>query len=413
MKSLRPLLVLAAAAVLLVVVLSNLFQLRLARDLYPPYSTLRADPLGLRALHDSLAALPEFTVQRWTRPIERLPATPPQTIYLVGAWADQFDEVESDVFNALEATVRAGSRLVIVCRAERNENIADREEFERLRREFRESREGKKAKPASKDEKPGSPAKSRRVERDPDATPTGGGAIETVVLPRLWGFEIAHRKLVDREVGAVREAGAPSKLPATLGWKSDRYLKLNAGMGWKTIYRRAGETVLAEMPLGRGTVVLGTDAFFLSNEALQRERATGLLAWTIGAQTRVLFLETHLGVAEETGVAALARRYGLAPAGGLLLLLAVLFVWRRAALFVPPPPEAPEVGLDYHPTAGLSALLRRALPPAQLIPTSLAEWKKTAARGEVARVETLVAAAPPKEHPVATYNRIVAALRRR
>src|SRR5687767_6849307 len=58
-----------------------LFDLRLSGgDIYPPYSTLRADPLGTRALHDALQRLPEVEVERSLKPLRKLPENPPRTI---------------------------------------------------------------------------------------------------------------------------------------------------------------------------------------------------------------------------------------------------------------------------------------------------------------------------------------------
>src|SRR5882724_4121777 len=37
-------------------------------ELYPPYSSLRSDPLGTRALFDSLSELPELRVERLYKP---------------------------------------------------------------------------------------------------------------------------------------------------------------------------------------------------------------------------------------------------------------------------------------------------------------------------------------------------------
>ena len=40
-------------------------------DVYPPYSSLRADPLGTKALHDSLNSLNALRVGRNFRPLGR------------------------------------------------------------------------------------------------------------------------------------------------------------------------------------------------------------------------------------------------------------------------------------------------------------------------------------------------------
>ena len=54
--------------------LLRLLQMRFETgDIYPPYSSLRVDPLGTRALFDSLERLPELVVSRHFRPLTRLP----------------------------------------------------------------------------------------------------------------------------------------------------------------------------------------------------------------------------------------------------------------------------------------------------------------------------------------------------
>jgi hypothetical protein len=118
-------------------------------------------------------------------------------------------------------------------------------------------------------------------------------------------------------------------------------------------------------------------------------------------------------VTVQPGIAALARRYGLAGAFFTLLLLAALFVWRRMALFVPPAEEVHEVALAYHPAAGLEALLRRAVPAEDLAVACADEWKRTARPGEVARVDAAWRAAPKAADAATLHNLALRALRRR
>jgi hypothetical protein len=170
--------------------------------------------------------------------------------------------------------------------------------------------------------------------------------------------------------------------------------------------------VLMEMPYGRGSVVVAGDAYFLSNEALQNDRATRLLAWLVGPNSRVEFDESHLGVVENVGVAALARRYGMEEAFVTVLLLALLFVWRRMALFVPVPQEQAETVFSSSQTAALEALLLRSVPPAELVAVCMAEWRRTARPSEIARLGG--AHAPVRGVPAPeAYNAIVRGLRRK
>jgi hypothetical protein len=67
--------------------------------------------------------------------------------------------------------------------------------------------------------------------------------------------------------------------------------------------------VVVERQVGRGTIVMASDSYFLSNEALQRDRHADLLAWLVGSGTQVVFDEAHLGIVEKPGVATLMRKY--------------------------------------------------------------------------------------------------------
>lgn len=367
-----------------------LFQLRLAQgDVFPPYSSLRADPLGTRALHDSLARQPGLGVERFLRPLRDFAPAPARTLLLAGLRSRDWTRMRREDLDAIDEAVRSGGRLVLALRAEEAHDLAER----RLAEREAEQR-----------------ARERRAESgEPERPKVAYGD-----LKRRWGADAKARELREASDGAVATAEAQGAgLPARVAWRSDVYFALEAAAGWRVLYRRGGEPVLVERRRGRGTIVLAADSYFLSNEALQRDREPALLAWVAGPPTRIVFDEGHLGVVARPGIAALARRYGLAGALGTLVLLAALFLWRQLAVFVPPVAAPAEVALTYHPAAGLEALLRRAVAPAELVATCLQEWRPTAREGDRARVATALAAVPESAGPVAAYNAAGRALRRR
>jgi hypothetical protein len=407
----RHLLALGALAALLVLGLGLVFQRRLARDLYPPYSSFRADPLGTRALHDAVAALPGLRVDRALVPVQRLPTRPPRTLLLLGAPRRDWTALPPDDFAALDAALRAGSRVVLCLEAENYAPTSAEEKAETVRAtaleqdaseraELKKAREAKEAPP----EKPASPPANEQKPAPKAPTPT---APPLDAFAR-WGFKVEIQR--DHDGIVTPGAAAGVTLPDDLPWGSDLVLVPETAADWAVVCERGGRPLLAERRVGDGTLVVATDSFFVSNEALQRARATPLLVRLLGAGHVIVFVESHLGVVEDPGIAALARRYGLMPAFTLCGVLALLFIWRRASTFVPPPPADVETALDYRPTSSLAALLRRAVPPAQLLPTCLAEWRRTARPGELARVESALDAA---SDPVSGYNAAVAALHRR
>jgi hypothetical protein len=382
--------VLALVLVALAAGLMTLFRLRLGQgDIFPAYSSLRADPLGTRVLYDSLERVPGVQVERRVKKLTSLEPLPPRTLLLVGLVEQDWTHLTTQEFEALDGAVRAGSRLVLALRAE---SVEDADE----RKAMTDEDEDEADEPAGKKE---------NGKRKPKVTYAN--------LEKEWGVILQTRTLADGGTNAaVRAALSDPGLPASLPWRSDLIFRPQPGGTWRTIYRRAGESVLLERRRGLGSVVLAGDAYFLSNEALQRDRSVPLVLWTLGSNRQIVFEETHLGLASSPGIAALARRYGLGAAFFTLVLLALLFVWNRAALFVPPAEQSPDLALAYHPAAGLEALLRRSVAANDLESVCLTEWKRTASTEEVRRVETALASEKSRS-VIDRYNAAVRALRRR
>jgi hypothetical protein len=139
------------------------------------------------------------------------------------------------------------------------------------------------------------------------------------------------------------------------------------------------QPVVIERTMGRGSIVLCADSFPFSNEALRREREPELLAWFVGLAREVIFDETHLGVQEDPGVATLARKYRLGGVFAALLILAGLFIWKNSASFMPPyeeqlARERGELVEGKDSAAGFINLLRRNIPPADLMKVCLEQW---------------------------------------
>jgi hypothetical protein len=107
--------VIAAAALALAALflygVAQLFILRYERgDVYPPYSTLRTDPLGAKGLYEALDRLPELSASRNFGPLPRLrPATPITLVYAGLAHRAYWENRELSSFNEL---VLGGTRAV-------------------------------------------------------------------------------------------------------------------------------------------------------------------------------------------------------------------------------------------------------------------------------------------------------------
>jgi len=382
---------------------AHLFVLRFSHgDVYPLYSSLRADPLGTKALADSLAALREATLVRNFDPLTRLEPQAGQTLVLAGTDPQAMLDLPEAEAQALDNLAAAGGRLVIALGPGQEHSLFDDDS------DTAAVLLPPRRRPAKPPAQP--PAKGKTSPAPPEL------AVKES-LGAHWGVTVMPlASPVPTPV--TRAAGAPADLPEKLAWHNALALKLNKP-GWRPLYLCRDQVVMAERSWGRGTLVLATDSYLLSNEALRQDRQTRLLAWLIGANPRIVFDETHLGVGYDPGVASLAWRYGLQGAAAGLLLLAALYLWRSVPSFLPPLPGGPtreEVELGHDQTAGFVNLLQRQLPAEELAAQCLAIWKQGQPEQSLSRDvqdELRILSHEPTMTPVERYRAMVGVLRRR
>jgi len=320
----RWLVVLAAAG--LVVFTAGLVRLMLLRfeagDVYPPYSSLRTDPLGTKALYQALDELPGVRASRNHVPLRRLPEDGAGKALLLLGRAEGEPRPEEQAFmfsdpevdQRLRAFAESGGRVVIA------------------------------------------------------------GPVEMLVA--FGANQVPDTEDKRPDGNAVREANVPAE--GRLPWHTHAYVAAT-DPDWRTIYAFNGQPVVMERSVGHGSVVALSEAYVLSNEALRRDRAPKLLAWLVGPADEVIFDEAHLGVAEQTNIAALARRHGLDGVFAALLLLAALFLWKSATSFLPKDAalRARLSGASVSGRglgAGLHNLLRKSVPPSKLLDTCVQQW---------------------------------------
>jgi hypothetical protein len=164
-------------------------------------------------------------------------------------------------------------------------------------------------------------------------------------------------------------------------WHTNLFFDLH-DPDWRVIYSCGGRPVIIERQFGRGSVVMSTDSFFYSNEALRSERHPELLTGVVGPNSKIVFDEMHFGIVKRPGVAVLIRKFRFQWFIAGLILLALLFVWKSSVYFVPPNtsnhPDEKEIRSDKDYTQGFVALLRRNISAGELLQVCIREWKATA-----------------------------------
>ncbi len=225
-------------------------------------------------------------------------------------------------------------------------------------------------------------------------------------------------KRIDREIKMLEVALSYSEpteeMKDTPAWEAGRETTLSITprhSAWTVV--SAGR--ILERPYGKGALVLVANADLLSNQSLVQDRASALLARLVGPAQRIIFDESHFGIRDDAGVMVLVRRYGLLGLLAALVTLAALFVWQAAFPLVPlaaETGEAHELQSERTAQSGLSQLLRRGIPPAELMKVCEQEWARVASYTPSQRKAVHQALAEATD-PVMAFARATLALERK
>ncbi|MDM8540968.1 DUF4350 domain-containing protein [Desulfococcaceae bacterium HSG9] len=400
--------------------LGHLFMLRFKTgDIYPPYSSLRADPLGTMALYESLANTGSVDVRRHYESVTRLQSGHDITFFYLGSPATFFfsgNHSNSDSGDNLEKQLQrlaiTGARVVISLIPPKEKKTSLKSSDEKCERVKKASEDD--AADANKPQQPY--AKIKQL-------------ASALISKPSQNISLKYDHQLEKSAGAhlspaYLTSGLPSK--KNIPWHSAWYFDV-AGSSWKVIYSIDNRPVMIEHPFGDGTVILLTDTFLLSNEALRSKRHPRFLAWLMGPNSQAVFDEAHLGMRKRPGVVALARQNRLHwPIGGIILL-AFLFIWKNAIPLTPPPEKSglPSDGSTPSPqnytsqdyTDGLISLLDRHIDKRQVLKTYVDQWLESLPRNQVPtaakrkRIEAMFkedGTLIDGQDPVATYHQIYA-----
>jgi len=267
-------------------------------DVYPEYSSLRADPVGTRLLYESLARLPGITTSRNYLPLETLRDNG-ATVLMLALDPESFGG-DSETLERFEQFARRGNRVVaaLAMKSEPKASIGED-------------------------------------------------------LFHLWHVRLAIDS--DRKhVHKLYFAEAPD---------------------WNVLDRIGPKMMAIERDFGSGSVVLFAESDDFANDSTIAADRLEMVTAALGSYSRIVFDERHLGIAESGSIVGLARRFHLTGMAAGLALCAALFIWRSASAFPPPAAARDTVrfsGRTAH--AGLLTLLRRHIPPAELVGACWQEW---------------------------------------
>lgn len=373
-------------------------------------------------MYGAMQSLKDISVRRNLEPISRLRDGKDKTLFV---FAGNLSEDPEDVIKTLENFAADGGRLVITFFPVTDELGPLHEDKSKKDKKTDEDKKDE-AKKGSKDgtgdgDNNDDSDEEEEQEKEPWFT-------KMVSIEERWSFSYAFslppgiKKSDLLEVAALKQDG-PDGLPPKLSWHSTLYFDTLAEP-WKVLYSWEGHAVIIERPWARGTIVLCSDSYFLSNEAMREERYPELLAWLVGPSLTVIFDETHFGIQERQGVMTLARKYRLGGPLVVVVMLSLLFIWKNAVSLVPKQASA-DLGNSARgrdSTAGLVNLLRRSIPAQEILPVCIEEWrrssmldpKSTGKQGRIQRVVDREQTLPTgQRNPVKAYRTICAILAER
>ncbi|MEY4483632.1 MAG: hypothetical protein RL693_1084 [Verrucomicrobiota bacterium] len=376
-------------------------------EIYPNYSSLRTDPLGAKAFYDSLDHADAWESERNYKNLEKLEGAPDRTLMLLNIAAADFSDNAGSDARFLSKYAAAGGRVVITIDGQSNtwdkivRRADERRDENRSRKIEERKKPGKKDDPKEAKEKEKEKEKLKDKDKDKDKEESKTDPDENMPFDEALGIFVKTRDFVMTPKGSYTlEPGKELKLPAgdLPEWYSRTALVFEkpkpAQTGESTEKKEVKETavvaspkpgkkdkwtvlatlkddiMIAERSFGKGSIVVVTDSYFASNEALLKDPSPAFLAWLVGDRRHVIFDETHLGTAENPGIMTLALRYHLQGFFFAGLVLFALYVWQSSTSLVPPDESLENASnhvAGHGATAGLVSLLRRGLPLTQVL----------------------------------------------
>jgi hypothetical protein len=336
-------------------------------SIYPPYSTMLREPAGARAIYEALDLLPGIEVQRNTEEFLYHAKSSGRTIFVLGLSGRAFSSVDDDTYKDLEKCLQAGDRLVIAFSSAVPSTITTDVKPEQASEEHNVEN-------SQKEDRVHSPKKEEKSHAQ--------GPLKVVLkdLRAQWGIDFDHMDGVSKTAQLRAEHLG---LVPSIEWVNKSNLAfVLVDSHWKVVYAVQDKPVIVEKPVGKGSIVLLSDSFLFTNEAIKGHRVPELLSWLCGPHHIMVFDEAHLGILEQPNVATIIKRNGLRGFFVSLAVLGMLVIWRQLVPVVPLPKKDASTlvasGRGYR--EGMANLFRRNIPKDQILSICVDEWERAFTR---------------------------------
>ncbi|MBF0432631.1 MAG: hypothetical protein HQK83_15205 [Fibrobacteria bacterium] len=314
--------------------------------MFPPYSSLSSEPTGLRGLYESLVRLGTSKVERSFVPLHKMDETTGCTHIVAGMPINALNLLPKHVYASLDSSVKNGAKLVIA-------NPTPTGFFNSIMLDAQDSNSHKSnqhsqdstGEPVDNAGVPGidsgdtGKGVSQLSERDSLAQENIKKTFMDAIMQNMinvyeqWELSMHVLPFAKDSTGKRRSfAWAYSTNPDytdSVRWLSPWYFELDT-IDWKVLYARDDKPVIISRSYGEGEIILSTDSYLFTNEALAYDPAPGLLHYLTGTKERIVFHETQLGMVKEKNLFALLNRYHLLGFLIAVFVLLLLYIWKSA-----------------------------------------------------------------------------------
>ena len=411
-------------------------------DVYPYYATYRNDPLGGSAFYEALQQMEEYEVSRNVTAMTIMKGLDRDTaLLLTGIPRSSFYDLRAkDSSPVLRAVEDQGTRLIMTlnpelvpeffspAKSEEEEDWIDRRRKlqEKRNRERKEKEEQKDSGDDSEPKKEGSVDDEEEEDFEKEMEEAIGRALYKIIEVKIADveeFEKPEEGWETEPVDSIAETGPPLATPI---WFSQYNFETESDE-WKVVLTVDDKPVVVERKLGKGSVVLASDSYFISNEALHNGADIEFLTWLLGGKSKVIFDETIHGSVETGGAMKLIRRYRFHGFFFGMLIFVGLWAWRSAS-FLAPGDESVERGLvggegtvaGEEAGSGFTGLLRRSIPAKELVKKCIHIFRSSShlnldekQEGEIANLVNRHELSPKEFNAPDTYRDLTKIIRKR
>ena len=363
---------------------TNLFSIRFNKgDIYPYYSSMRADAMGTKALYETFDQINDVSVKRNFDKFSKLEEPENSALVIVGSTPGLIQFCSEDKDKSLDSYAANGARIVIAFRPdscrycdmfntaitknsnEKSENTENNKNNEIKPNQDKDKDLDKKTtekniineveskdknKDKNKDEsidkntnnkkditKEKSNDDKEKDDKEKDNKKKENLCKKELTLAHKWNIKVSQIKekiSKEEQMFAFNYDEQSIKTTQNIPWRSNVYFE-NIGESWRVIYSFKHYPVVVERNWGQGSIVLLSSSYLMSNEALVNDRHPNVLSWLIGSKNRIIFDETHLGIQKNYGISYLLKKYNLFNILPLIILLMALLLWRNLYKFIP------------------------------------------------------------------------------